>query len=192
MTQRAASEILLNSRTNLEDALTHTATWKSVIDYQSLTDSGVSKDLARDDREGSMIESPPARSPCHLPTSPHVKDEEGGQLDSIGTDTPMTPRATTASPGLCLPQTYWMQAERIWLGTRGSTGADTSYGSHDGEQGERHTGDRNRHATESSLGAHGDGTSARRPQSYHGDSMQVLVQRMCLHSIPVTCVSPRS
>ena len=164
MTQRAASEILLNSRTNLEDALTHTATWKSVIDCQSLTDSGVSKDLARDDREGSMIESPPARSPCHLPTSPHVKDEEGGQLDSIGTDTPMTPRATTASPGLCLPQTYWMQAERIWLGTRSSTGA----------------------------GAHGGGTSARRPQSYHGDSMQVLVQRMCLHSITVTCVSPRS
>ena len=164
MTQRAASEILLNSRTNLEDALTHTATWKSVIDCQSLTDSGVSKDLARDDREGSMIESPPARSLCHLPTSPHVEDEEGGQLDSIGTDTPMTPRATTASPGLCLPQMYWMQAEMIWLGTRGSTGA----------------------------GAHGGGTSARRPQSYHGDSMQVVVQCMCLHSITVTCVSPRS
>ena len=164
MTQRAASEILLNSRTNLDDALTHPATRKSVIDCQSLTDSGVSKDLARDDREGSMIESPPARSPCHLPTSPHVEDEEGGQLDSIGTDTPMTSRATTASPGLCLPQTYWMQAERIWLGTRGSTGA----------------------------GAHGGGTSARRPQSYHGDSMQVVVQCMCLHSITVTCVSPRS
>ena len=104
----------------------------------------------------------------------------------------MTPRATTASPGLCLPQTYWMQAERIWLGTRGSTGSDTRNSSHDGEQGERHTGDRNRHATESSLGAHGGGTSARRPQSYHGDSMQVVVQCMCLHSITVTCVSPRS
>ena len=168
MTQRAASEILLNSRTNLEDALTHTATRKSLIDCQSLTDSGVSKDLARDDREGSMIESPPARSLCHLPTSPHVEDEEGRQLDSIGPDArghgPMPPRATTASPGLCHPQTYWMQAERIWLGTRGSTGA----------------------------GAHGGGTSARRPQSYHGDSMQVVVQCMCLHSITVTCVSPRS